>query len=270
MAAGSWLQRACRAIFRERRLPTQLAIARERLWIALGRRCKVISAGELSFCVRRLQSDEFFIRDVVLDREYNPAGYEIGESDIVIDAGGSIGAFAVLAARAARRGTVVSLEPTRDSFRLLGANLARNNCTSATAVQAALVGTSGPVKIYLSRHSTGGHSVFADLAGQAESYEMVDGLTLAEVFQRHQLTRCDFLKLDCEGAEFAILDSLPEDLAEQIGKIVVEYHVQPGEPKASQAERLLQRIDRLGFRVERYTDVVDTYWGTIYARRPAQ
>jgi hypothetical protein len=95
----------------------------------------------------------------------------------------------------------------------------------------------------------------------------VEGITLADVLERYQLPRCDFLKLDCEGAEFDILRSMSPELSRQVNKIILEYHTLPHRDKQEQSRELVERLLQLGYTIDAYTDVLGTYWGTIRARR---
>ena len=266
VAQGNWLRRAWTAFFHEHRLPTGLAIWLERLKISLGWRCKTITASGLRFRVRRLAADEHFVHDVVVAGEYQLAGYEIAEDDIVIDIGGNVGAFAVHAARQARRGRVIVLEPVQDNLQLLARNVVRNHLDNITVRHAALVSQRKPVRIYLSNHGSGGHSVVAALVQPDARFEEVEGLTLPDLFREYELTGCDLLKMDCEGAEYQILQSLPASVAQRIRRLVMEYHTLPDRDKQEQAGELIEQLIEWGFTVDRYTDVVGTYWGTIFAR----
>ena len=248
---------------REHRLPTAFQVALDRLSILVGRRHKTITAGGLRFRVRRLAADEHFVREVVVDEEYVPAGYEIGERDLVVDAGGNIGSFALYAANKARLGRVVSLEPIEDNYRLLVANVALNRFDNVSAKRAALVAHRGPARVYLSSYGSGGHSVLRDLAQQSQAFEEVQGVTLEDVFDEYQLPRCDFLKLDCEGAEFEILQGLNPEVCRRVDKVVLEYHTFPDRDKYEQSRELVERLIELGFEIDRYTDVMGTNWGTI-------
>ncbi len=238
-----------------------------RLLILSGCRHKTISAGGLRFRVRRLAADEHFVRDVVVNEEYAPEGYEITAQDLVVDIGGNIGSFALYAAAKARAGQVVSVEPIQDNYRLLVQNIKMNGFDNVLAKQAALVPRRKTVRIYLGTLGFGSHSILPVLAQQRQRFEDVEGITLADLFEEYQLPHCDFLKMDCEGAEFEILREMDLDLCRRISKLVVEYHTLPDRDKYEQAHELVDRLVELGFTIDRYTDVVGTNWGTIYARR---
>ena len=268
--SGNWLRRTWVAMLHERRLPTRLATWLDRLWTALGRPTRTIRVGECRLSVRRLAADEHYVREVIGEQAYNPAGFEIGPTDVVIDVGGNIGAFAVLAGRRATEGRVISVEPVESNFELLCKNLRRNRLDHVLPLKAAIVGRAiEEVNVFLSPAGSGSHSTLAELAGTACQTEQVPAFRLEDLFQRYNLERCDFLKLDCEGAEFEILDELPPHLAERICRIALEYHVMPSQKKHEQADRLIECLEKHGFHVESYTDVIATNYGMILARRTA-
>lgn len=264
---GHWLTRGLVAVFCERRLPTQVAAALDRWLIRCGWPTKTIRVGTLRFRVRRLTADEHFVREVVIEREYSREGFEINDADCVVDIGGNIGSFAVLAGSQARRGRVISCEPIAANFRLLEENLRRNGLKNVTAIRAAMVERSGPVEIFVSDEGSGSHSVVRELAGASRRREPVGGYSLADLFAKFAIERCDLLKLDCEGAEFPILHSLPPELARRIRRVVLEYHAASPEDKRSEAGGLIARLESLGFLIEHYTDVAGTNRGMIFARR---
>ena len=217
--------------------------------------------------VRRLTADEFFVREVLVDRQYNPDGFEINPTDNVLDIGGNVGAFAIGAAIRACRGRVVTVEPVQENFSLLVRNVGLNKLKNVIPVRAAVLSQRGPATVYLSPEGTGSHSVFADVTGPPRGEQQVDGVTLPDLFDQYQLDVCHFLKLDCEGAEYEILYGLPKSYFPRIEKLAVEYHARGGEPKRRQSDGLVAYLQAAGYRIEAYTDVADTPRGMIHARR---
>lgn len=265
--AGNWLVRTFRAVFWERRLPTAVATAIDRILLQLGWPFQRLTVDGARFRVRRQTADKHFVKDVFIAEEYTPRGFEINETDTVVDVGGNIGAFAVFAARRAQRGRVISIEPVSENFSLLVHNLLVNGCRNATSVRAAIARVAGPLPIHLSGEGSGSHSIHPTLLETTKHSEEVDGLTLADIFSRFEVQRCDFLKLDCEGAEFEILEGLPDDVGARIGKVAMEYHTNSIDGKRRQAARLIAQLERFGLQTEIYTDVAGTNRGMIFARR---
>ncbi len=208
-----WLKRGLVALIREHRLPYQVSVVLDKVCNSIGLHIKTIEANGFKVKVRRRTSDELFVQNIIVNKEYTPPGFEIHESDIVIDIGGNIGTFALLASRYASRGKVFTFEPNSENYKLLVQNI--------LPIHAAVSGSIGKIKLF--RGSDGGfHSIHEDRAYNHERYELVDSVNLKDIFEVHSIVRCDFLKLDCEGAEHDILYSLPKEYYSRINKIAME------------------------------------------------
>jgi hypothetical protein len=49
-------------------------------------------------------------------------------------------------------------------------------------------------------------------------------VSLKDIFAKNKIPRVDFLKMDCEGAEYEILFNCQENILRKIDKIVIECH----------------------------------------------
>ena len=54
----------------------------------------------------------------------------------------------------------------------------------------------------------------------------------------------DLLKMDCEGAEFSIIESLPATVLSRIDSLVMEYH---SSPHSAELLKLLATLEKSGF-----------------------
>jgi FkbM family methyltransferase len=266
---GHWIGRGLKAVFFERRLPWRVSRLKDRLCNSVGLRYKTTPIDGLKIRVRRLTCDESFIRHVFVNRDYSQPGFEIHEDDVIIDIGANIGTFSLDAARRAKRGRVIAIEPNSENHALLETNIGRNRAGNITAVHAAVSATSGRVKLFCA--SQGGfHSL---IEGQPDDpngrHELVEGLTLQQIFETYDIARCDFLKLDCEGAEYDILFGLPEEYYRRISKIVMEYHgPNDRDERQARADALVSHLQRVGFLIVEYSEFVGFRCGFIRAKRP--
>jgi FkbM family methyltransferase len=161
---------------------------------------------------------------------------------LVVDIGANVGVFSLFAARTARM--VYALEPASSNFSRLVANTSR--VQSIVPMQLACGGEDGSAALDLSTNPVS----FSLMTHSPEKSETVEVITLASLFDRLKITRCDFLKLDCEGAEFDIILNSAPTLIRGIPRIVMEYHDYLSE-RFSHRD-LLQRLESLGFRVTTY------------------
>ena len=177
--------------------------------------------------------------------EYRLNDLPPGALGTVIDVGAHIGLFAVRVAPLAKR--VLSFEPVVANFEALKQNVA--HYAHVTPVCKAVAGTRGSATIFVSANPSA-HSMHPAEADRRTGATSVETLSLADVFAEHAVDRCDLLKLDCEGAEYEILDALPDDHWPRIRRIAMEFHPVEGGPAGWTGPALATRLESRGFRVE--------------------
>jgi len=260
---GTAVERLVTSIM-ERRLPYQLSRQVDRLMQALHSMHKTVQAGGFQVRIRRLSPHEVVVAEVLQGDEYKVPGYEVRPRDVVVDVGGNIGTFAMRSARASFEGRVVTVEPVKENFFLLLQNIALNDLSNVLPVHAAVVGERKKVRIFTKELA---NASIRDLdVSDPSQFEEVQGLTIPELFTQLGVGRCDLLKLDCEGAEYEILERLPPEYFNRIGRIVMEYHATSQETRRAEAATLIDRLTSMGFVIDRYTEYRGYKTGHIFAR----
>lgn len=147
--------------------------------------------------------------------EYHPR-----PGDVIVDVGAHIGTFSLLAAKRVGPGTVHAIEASRDSFQFLRLNVALNDCTNIHAHHFAIADSDGVVTL---SHDLGnwGHSTVANLS---KSEETVPSRSLESFLLANGITNCQFMKFNCEGAEFPALLAASKDTLQKIERFLVFYH----------------------------------------------
>jgi FkbM family methyltransferase len=191
----------------------------------------------------RTDSTDFYtFINVWIVGEYSRTGFEIGENDNVVDVGSHIGVFSVYAAQFCRNGKIISYEPVEENFRLLQENLELNKLKNIRAFNVAVAGKKGKIRIYHSEDQAA-----STIYGDGQRYTEVDAVPLKEVLESNHVERCDLLKLDCEGAEYEILDSLADEYFARISRICMEYH--PIKDNGKLLAELTYRLEKLGYKI---------------------
>jgi FkbM family methyltransferase len=212
--------------------------------------------------VRVTALDVWMLKEVVLDREYERAGVTIAPGWTIVDVGAAHGEFAIPAARAAGCGRVIAVEPAPETFDRLVGNLALNAIENVTPLRVALGDRDGTATLALSPRGTAMHSTaVAPRDGGGIAVPMI---TLATLFERAGVAHCDCLKLDCEGAEYAILAAASDTVLARVARVVLEYH-EAGAP--GRHRTLVARLRAAGFEVRALPSPVAEGQGWIYATR---
>ncbi len=182
------------------------------------------------------------LREVFVQRRYAD-GFPFYQKATIVDVGAHKGYFALFAARHAAPGSrIVAAEPHPATAATLRDNLRRNGAGQVRVEAVAVAGSAGTAALHLDRSFS--HSLHA--VPGAASVE-VPVTTLTALLGAHGIERVDFLKLDCEGAEYDILlDAAPETLA-RIHTLSLEFHDRRDARFTGQA--LARHLDAHGFQI---------------------
>ena len=138
----------------------------------------------------------------------------------IIDVGAHIGTFSILSALKYQDSKIISLEPNPHSYSILCKNIESNHIQNVIPVQAAVNYKPGPTKLFLSNENWE-HSITTDFGA---SHLEVQGITIAQIFDKYTIQSCDLLKMNCEGAEFNIVLHLPSKVLSKIKMMLILFH----------------------------------------------
>lgn len=198
-------------------------------------------AEDLIFEMTPGTGDWFTLYECAIRRDYFQ-GSVLGALDgsTVIDIGANFGAFTVLASRiVGPRGRVVAFEPDPRTFARLERNVKTNGCSNVTCCNYAVSGADGEISFYRHEKSAYG-SIVAAVDGRISSSSEIFTVPVRDIFSI--LNELDgeigLMKIDCEGAEYAIFDRLENKDVKRVNHITLEYHEVPGRSHAELKSRL--------------------------------
>jgi len=192
---------------------------------------------------------------------------------VILDIGAHIGAFSAFAARHAGPGSrILAYEPEPENFALLEENLRASAAGCASARRAALWRDSGEAEFLVNTGNRAGHSLFAkkvqiESRGAAETIR-VPMITLDDIFENEPIEQCEFLKMDCEGAEYDVLYAASPGCLDRVQTISLEFHDVEGEGRT--ARELARYLVSRGFTIERLRFAptrLDLNFGELLATR---
>jgi len=152
--------------------------------------------------------------------------WQIKEGDIVIDIGAHIGAFSIFAATTAKRIKVFCYEPSPKTFPTLVKNIKINNLENVIfPFQLGVAKRSGERMLFFHPCGDFGDTLYKDnLFVDKNNSACIKTITLKDIFERNNLDHCDFLKMNCESAEYEILLNIPLEYLQKIRYLVFAYH----------------------------------------------
>ena len=194
-----------------------------KFYLGISNKEKIIYFKNGMKCIIRNKSDSIAFFENYFLKVNNPnKKFEIKKEDIVIDIGSHIGYFTIYAANNADQGLVYSIEPYKESFKILEKNLKLNNLTNVKLFNAAISKVTEQITLYIDKKNHIGNSIFE--TNETIESEKVDSFSLKDFVNNNKIEKIDFLKIDCEGAEFEILLNFDKELMKKINKISAEVH----------------------------------------------
>lgn len=163
---------------------------------------------------------------------------------VVIDIGGFIGDFSLYAVKRLNARRVIVCEPSPLNWTLLLKNIANNGFEDRIEPVNKAVTDGGDAMMNI--HAPEEHQcmVSAYFPGD-QALSAVPGISLGQLLREHAVESVDLLKIDCEGGEYAILESTPADVLCRIRNIVFEYHDIDG--GWDRLESVKERLRREGY-----------------------
>lgn len=210
----------------------------------------------VSFKIRRNRVDAHVLREIFYDKIYHKYIDRLGDTSVVLDIGGNIGAFSILAAKQNSKVRVYTYEPFEENFLLLKDNIALNGLENHINAFKNAIGGDTCEKIILSSGSSGVSNLYEKRGKQV----LIKMLSLKDVFLTNNIQVCDLLKIDCEGAEYEILYSTPQEIFDRVKFICLEFHEKFGTGKGVELKAFLEKK---GFHVAIEGNVV----GYIFAEK---
>ena len=171
--------------------------------------------------------------------------YRIKPDHVIVDVGAHIGCFSLLVASKALKGKIYSFEPSKETYELLEKNVEVNDTANIIALQSALAAKDGTTSLY---HDivTGnwGHTITKAVSGESE---MVDCTSFETFIKREGIGQIDFIKFNCEGAEYSILLNTSPVLLRRVKCMLVLYHGYLEETYST--KQLAAYLSKAGFRI---------------------
>lgn len=179
----------------------------------------------ISYCINTNTTEMRVVDEIWRVRVYDRLLSHIRENSIVIDIGANIGVFSIKAAAATTNVEVFSFEPFPRNFEMLKTNITLNKLDKRIhPFRVAISQKKGNQTLFFRPNDSGGGS-FKRYGDESEVSSIeVPTITLEDIFSSNQIEYCDFMKIDCEGAEEEIITTAPKDIFKKIKTMTIEWH----------------------------------------------
>ena len=179
------------------------------------------------------------LREIEQDYRLNEIKFEPG--DVVLDVGAHVGVVSIWLLKQHPELTVYAFEPQVDNFERLQTNRDKNlGSQNLIAFCKAITGDGREVILSGDGGSNSGGWSIATSHGYDKNQHRISSLTLKQVIDRFNIERVKLLKIDCEGAEYEIFNTLPAEYLDRIEYIVGEFHDPGNGVGVALAEKLEQ------------------------------
>lgn len=206
------------------------------------------------------EADVSVFEEIFVDRDYKILDSIITKaSNCILDVGAHIGLFSIYCHCLNPQVPIFAFEPEEKNFQTLKENFKKNSIRNVLAKNLAVSATEGPKTLYLSPDSHN-HSLI-DVTNQSK---IVQSTTLEQIVTKHNLSKIDLLKLDCEGAEFEIIENTPLETFKVIQNIYLEYHLYQDNLNP---DKILSKLQKANFKVESKPSHYDRKFGFIFAKK---
>ena len=176
------------------------------------------------------------LREHFSDRQYTNI-VDIEEGDVVVDIGFNYGIFS-LGAIMKKASKIYGFEPNKNIYGKLK-DYPRKDIVEIFNLA---VSDKNETLTFYEGDNTLGSSIYDKVVDYKESYE-VECVNFYDFIQSRGINKIDFLKVDCEGTEYQVFDSIPDDFFKTIKRIHVEFHYNTD----FRIKSLIDKLERNGF-----------------------
>ena len=182
--------------------------------------------------------------EITTHNVYNNEYVSVEKNDLVIDIGFNYGLFSMTSLRYQPK-RIIAFEPNPKLVKTFKGYFKE----SMIELHQKAVSNKNGHAIFYENLDPGMSTIFEDInnVSQGDSYD-VEVINFNDFIISNNVEMIDYLKVDCEGAEYDIFGSIPDNyLKDNIMKVAIEFHHKLSDIKV---QDLIERLKRNGFNIE--------------------
>ena len=198
--------------------------------------------------------------EIINNKVYHNDFVNVEENDIVIDIGFNYGLFSIASLKN-NPSKIIAFEPNP---KLVSNYHKFFNNKKIELHQKAVSHKTGKT-LFKEAYSSGMSTIMGDVnTNNIDNTYEVELVNFYQFLQENNINQIDYLKVDCEGAEYDIFDSIPNEyLTNQVKKIALEFHHKFEDKKV---QKLYNKIISCGFKTRVSYETNNTI-GMLYAKK---
>ncbi|MFH1924095.1 MAG: FkbM family methyltransferase [Planctomycetota bacterium] len=173
------------------------------------------------------RDDDLMIVDEVFSKRRYATLFPFKAKANILDIGAHCGYFSAFASIHAHQDSrILALEPDEGNFQLAKRNLEENGIHNVELVPSGVYGKTQTLELTVHPGSSAQHTVFPRKSAHSALTERraIEVVSMEDLFTEYGIGKCDFMKIDCEGAEYPFFYEAPADLLQSIETISMEFH----------------------------------------------
>ena len=205
------------------------------------------------------EADQSVFDEIFRDNEYRDIEDLIVKAkNPILDLGAHKGFFSIYASILNKNNAqIYAFEAAEENFLEAKKNLKENHIKNVKIKNLAVWTEDTEKEFYFSEDSHN-HSFYGE--GEGKKLRCT---CLESIFKKNRLEKVDLIKMDLEGAEFAIIENAPTDLLKKVKTIFIEYHL---DVNRDGLNILKNKLNSVGFRLSGRKSAYSREFGYLLAR----
>lgn len=205
----------------------------------------------------------------VYEEIFEDLGYQVIDgvlksSAVILDVGAHVGLFSIYARLLNRNAKIFAYEPFEGNFLTMKENLKKNGCENVVCKNSAVGASDAVREIYVNEDSHNHSFHLVGVSGEKKKINVVSMVSILEKLAKEGILNVDLVKLDCEGSEFEILQSLSSEHFVRIRCFYIEFHEYE---EGMERQILVKLLSGFGYKVKIWPSKYDARMGFILAKR---
>ena len=170
--------------------------------------------------------------EIFTENAYKISHLTIKEMDVVVDIGANVGLFSLNVSQYTKN-KIIALEPHPDNFSILKDNIECNGLENVICINLGIKKKNEGERYFYENSNHAGfvmeNSLTQKNIDKFNKHNEIFSLactTFKDLCDTQNINKINLLKLDCEGAEGEIIQSLSQSDMNKIEKLVIEFHDQ--------------------------------------------